>query len=89
MPLTAEPSLSPDLFLKPTTVKVAASQVLATPAHTVATVTEKVKSYLHFTRRRRAGEAQIGVSPSLIHGNSFMVYLETALDSNSAYSVGT
>lgn len=55
MPLTAEPSLSPDLFLKPTTVKVAASQVLATPAHTVATVTEKVKSYLHFTRRRRAG----------------------------------
>lgn len=33
MPLTAEPSHSPDLFLKPTTVKVAASQVFYSSTH--------------------------------------------------------
>lgn len=33
MPLTAEPSLSPDLFLKPTTVEVAASQVFYSSTH--------------------------------------------------------
>lgn len=33
MPLTAEPSFSPDLFLKPKTVKVAVSQVFYSSTH--------------------------------------------------------